>query len=62
MQPWNLRDDLDRRGFWESWLTDPDNSELTEGALSALFWRIQEGTDLGVMFLKEDPSGRVTLD
>ena len=62
MQSWKLKDDLDRQGFWESWLTDHRNSDLTDGAALALFQRIQEDADLQAMFFKESPDGSVALD
>jgi hypothetical protein len=40
MQSWKLKDDLDREGFGESWLTDPANAELLDRANLALFRRI----------------------
>ena len=62
MQSWKLKDNLDRQGFRESWLTDPANAELTDGATLALFQRIQQEADLRAMFLTDSPSGDVALD
>jgi len=62
MQSWKLKDNLDRQGFRESWLSDSSNSDLTEGAALALFRRIQGDADLQAMFLKEDLDGSITLD
>ena len=62
MQSWKLRDDLDRQGFWESWLTDPANAELTEGATLALFRRMQQDADLQAMFFTKGPGGSFALD
>jgi hypothetical protein len=62
MQSWKLKDDLDRQGYWESWLSDPNNTDLTKGAALALFRRIQGDTDLRAMFLKEGPDRSITLD
>jgi hypothetical protein len=62
MQSWKPKDDLDRQGFGESWLTNPANAELLDGATLALFRRIQQATALRAMFFTQGPDGRFTLD
>jgi hypothetical protein len=62
LQSWKLKDDLDMLDFGESWLTNPENTELVKDSEVALLRQIQRSPKLRSTFLIEGSGGRITFN
>jgi hypothetical protein len=62
LQSWKLKDDLDMLDFRESWLTNPENTELLKGSEVALLQRIQQSPELRSMFLVEGRDSAIVFN